>query len=211
VTGCRLPPPQQQQVPLLRHTHTVICAGATDITPDSIPRKDIATNFSRSSGAGGQNVNKLNTKAEIRFHVATAAWMDDHTKQRLMLMNGGSVTKDGELVITSQRHRTYVIQYSSTPRGGANEAPPMTRAHRQQQRSTPLFVAHTLIAGACSQEANLEDCFLKLTQAVRKAAKVPVVRKQRTGLSELTKLERREDKRHRSGVKDRRRSQPDWE
>jgi hypothetical protein len=52
---------------------------------------------------------------------------------------------------------------------------------------------------------------VKLAQAVRKAAKVPVVRKQRTGLSELTKEERRVDKRHRSGVKERRRASPDWE
>ena len=40
----------------------------------SIPIDRITFNFSRSSGPGGQNVNKVNTKAEIRFVVASADW-----------------------------------------------------------------------------------------------------------------------------------------
>jgi hypothetical protein len=91
---------------IVRWAHTFIGAGAVDITPASIPRAKVETNFSRSGGAGGQNVNKVNTKAEIRFHVPSADWLDDHTKQRLMLMNAGAVTKDGDIIITSQRHRT---------------------------------------------------------------------------------------------------------
>ena len=40
----------------------------------SIPAEKLDYNFSRSAGPGGQNVNKVNTKAEIRFHVMSAEW-----------------------------------------------------------------------------------------------------------------------------------------
>ncbi len=55
-----------------------------------------------------------------------------------------------------------------------------------------------------TQERNLDECFQKLAKMVRRAATVPKVRVLRTALSELTKEARREDKRHRSGVKERR-------
>ena len=45
---------------------------------------DVQTNFSRSSGAGGQNVNKVNTKAEVRFDVVNCKWMSQSLKQAVM-------------------------------------------------------------------------------------------------------------------------------
>ena len=51
-------------------------------------------------------MNKLNTKAELRFHIEQATWLDEHTKARLRELFPNSVNKEGELVITSQRHRT---------------------------------------------------------------------------------------------------------
>jgi peptidyl-tRNA hydrolase ICT1 len=143
---------------------TFITAG-TPATDVEIPRGKVEAAFSRSSGAGGQNVNKLNTKAELRFHVEDADWLDNHTKARLATLYRGFVNAAGQLVVTSQRHRT--------------------------------------------QEANLEDAFGKLRAMVAEAAEVPRVRHQRTGLSELTRKEYREDKRHRADVKTRRKSRPD--
>jgi len=71
------------------------------------PRRHLRAAFSRSSGAGGQNVNKLNTKAEVRFVVAEAPWLDPEVRARLWELYGGTAgTRDGELVVTSQRHRT---------------------------------------------------------------------------------------------------------
>ena len=55
---------------------------------------------------GGQNVNKLNTKAELRFNVDAADWLDDHTKRRLRQLYAGSISKDGDVIVTSQKHRT---------------------------------------------------------------------------------------------------------
>ena len=71
-----------------------------------MPRDRVTATFSRSSGAGGQNVNKVSTKAELRFVVDDAEWLDEHTRGRLKALHAGFVTKEGELVITSQRHRT---------------------------------------------------------------------------------------------------------
>jgi hypothetical protein len=55
--------------------------------------------------AGGQNVNKLNTKAEVRFHVLNAEWMPDEVKQRLYEQQANRINNMGELLVTSQEHR----------------------------------------------------------------------------------------------------------
>ena len=62
--------------------------------------------FARSSGPGGQNVNKLNTKAEIRFNLTTADWIPEEVKQRLREAQGNKISKNGEIIISSQEHRT---------------------------------------------------------------------------------------------------------
>ena len=51
-------------------------------------------------------MNKVNTKAELRFSVDDADWLDDHTKARLRVRSASFISKEGELVLTSQRHRT---------------------------------------------------------------------------------------------------------
>ena len=61
--------------------------------------------YARSSGPGGQNVNKLNTKAEVRFHVASADWLDQDVRERLAQYQSNKISKEGELIITSQEHR----------------------------------------------------------------------------------------------------------
>lgn len=127
----------------------------------------IDTNFSRSSGAGGQNVNKVNTKAEIRFKLDAAAWIEEEVKERFRALWGASINGEGEVFIQAQQYRT--------------------------------------------QEANLEAAYEKLAIMLRKAAVVPKVRMQRTGLSELTKEQRREDKRRRSEMKERRKGNFDWD
>lgn len=137
----------------------VICDG--NLRPP-IPRQLLDVSFSRSSGAGGQNVNKVNTKAEVRFHLEKSLWLSISVKERFKALYSQYINDAGEVIISSQRHRT--------------------------------------------QERNLDDCIEKLQICVRKAAEVPKQRSMRTALSELTKNERREDKRFRSTVKERRRT-----
>ena len=65
----------------------------------------IETKFTKSSGAGGQNVNKVNSKVEMRFRVDDAEWIPGDARERLAILYRSRINKDGFLVIESQRHR----------------------------------------------------------------------------------------------------------
>ena len=71
-----------------------------------IPRQRIETRFSRSSGPGGQHVNKTATKAEIRFVVADADWIPAPVRRRLSEQESGRISKDGTLIVTSEKTRS---------------------------------------------------------------------------------------------------------
>ena len=77
------------------------------ITDDiAIDESEIAENFVRSSGPGGQNVNKLSTAVQLRFDVRHSPSLPNDVAVRLMRLAGKRVTKDGVLVIVAQNHRT---------------------------------------------------------------------------------------------------------
>lgn len=71
-----------------------------------IPRDKIEFRFSRSSGPGGQNVNKVSTKAELRFVVQEASWLADDVRERFALAQANRINKAGEFVLTCSEHRT---------------------------------------------------------------------------------------------------------
>ena len=73
-----------------------------------IPHHKVEFRFSRSSGAGGQNVNKVNSKAEVRFSVKSADWIPSEVKARLKEYQANKINNDGELVVTCQEHRTQI-------------------------------------------------------------------------------------------------------
>lgn len=71
-----------------------------------IPINKIDASFSRSSGAGGQSVNKVNSKVELRFNVNGAEWLTKQIKDRLYELYPNKINTEGEFFLTSQEHRT---------------------------------------------------------------------------------------------------------
>jgi ribosome-associated protein len=72
----------------------------------SIDETEIDESFVRSSGPGGQNVNKLSTAVQLRFDVRRSPSLPDDVAVRLMRLAGKRMTKDGVLVLIAQNHRT---------------------------------------------------------------------------------------------------------
>lgn len=71
-----------------------------------IPKEKLDIKFVKSSaGPGGQNVNKLNTKAEVRFKPKEADWIPKLMLDRFLELHSSKLNKEGEFVITSIRHR----------------------------------------------------------------------------------------------------------
>ena len=70
-----------------------------------IPHDEFRFTFARSSGPGGQNVNKLNTKAVLRWPITSSPSLPDDVRQRFLTQFRSRVTSDGEFVIASQQFR----------------------------------------------------------------------------------------------------------
>uniref|UniRef100_A0A3B4BAY7 Large ribosomal subunit protein mL62 n=1 Tax=Periophthalmus magnuspinnatus TaxID=409849 RepID=A0A3B4BAY7_9GOBI len=70
------------------------------------PHERLTVSYSRSSGPGGQHVNKVNTKAEVRFHVQTADWIPEDVRQKILEKNKNRINKSGELLVTSEVSRS---------------------------------------------------------------------------------------------------------
>ena len=77
-----------------------------DVQKFIIPENEIAEQFSRSGGSGGQNVNKLSTKAEVRWNVDSSAAFSDEEKEKIKQVLENRINKEGELIITSQEERS---------------------------------------------------------------------------------------------------------
>ena len=72
----------------------------------SIDENEIKEDFIRSSGPGGQKVNKVSTAVKLRFNVAGSASLPEEVRERLIRLAGKRVTEDGDLVIHARRFRT---------------------------------------------------------------------------------------------------------
>jgi ribosome-associated protein len=78
-----------------------------EITPSlSLDESEIQLDFIRSSGPGGQNVNKVATAAQLRFDIRNSPALAPEVKERLIKLAGSRVTDEGVLIIEAKRYRT---------------------------------------------------------------------------------------------------------
>jgi ribosome-associated protein len=80
------------------------------MTPGELSTRHFEAEFvfsaSRSSGPGGQNVNKVNTRIELRFNIELSGLLSDDEKEIIKTKLRTRINRDGELVITEQTGRT---------------------------------------------------------------------------------------------------------
>lgn len=102
-----------------------------------IPVKELTMTYSRSSGPGGQSVNKVSTKVDMRyeisqtrscalqrrsrshacrFHLDSATWLSDEVKSKVHERIGKQLTKDGFLVVKSDRTRSQTMNQADALR-----------------------------------------------------------------------------------------------
>jgi ribosome-associated protein len=72
----------------------------------ALDEREIAEFFVRSSGPGGQNVNKVASAVQLRFDARRSPSLPADVRDRLERLAGSRLTRDGVIVITAQRHRT---------------------------------------------------------------------------------------------------------
>jgi ribosome-associated protein len=76
------------------------------VTQLTIPEGEIEISFVRAAGPGGQNVNKVASAAQLRFHVGGSSMMNEAAKTRLRALAGQRLTGTDTIVIVARNHRT---------------------------------------------------------------------------------------------------------
>lgn len=71
-----------------------------------IPAHEYDLSFSRSGGAGGQNVNKVNTKATLHWNVMKSNSLPPAVLERFLKKFGNKISDEGVITLVSQAHRT---------------------------------------------------------------------------------------------------------
>ncbi|HWR65547.1 MAG TPA: alternative ribosome rescue aminoacyl-tRNA hydrolase ArfB [Bellilinea sp.] len=121
-----------------------------------LDEKELSFDFIRSSGPGGQNVNKVSSAVQLRFEVANSPSLPPDVKQRLIKLAGKRMTEDGVLLIEAKRYRSQeqnrldAIQRLATLIQKAAEPPKKRKATR------PSLTARAARMGAKRKRGELK-------------------------------------------------------
>ncbi|CAF2039914.1 hypothetical protein BRARA_I01424 [Brassica rapa] len=94
------------QVQQMLHEAEERASSAGNEPTPQITLDHVTLNFARSGGPGGQNVNKVNTKVDMRFNVKNAYWLSERIREKILQTEKNRINRDGELVISSTKTRT---------------------------------------------------------------------------------------------------------
>ena len=73
-----------------------------------VNKSDIKETFTRSSGPGGQHVNKVSTQVQLRFNVINSLKIGDNMLIWLKDISGSKLKGNGDLIITSSKHKSQI-------------------------------------------------------------------------------------------------------
>lgn len=88
-------------MPSVQHTDIIRLPGGV-----CIPVAELSFSFGRSPGPGGQNVNKVNTRVELRFGLADSPSLSDEQRRRACAQLASRLNRAGEIVVLSSRFRS---------------------------------------------------------------------------------------------------------
>jgi ribosome-associated protein len=127
-----------------------------EITPElRIPDDEFEWTYVRASGPGGQNVNKVASKAVLRWDAQNSPSLPDAVKARLFALYGNRITAEGVLLLNSQRYRDqernredcleklrqWLIESATPPRKRKKTRP--TKASKQRRLTAKKHRAST--------------------------------------------------------------------
>ncbi len=72
-------------------------------------KSELIFKTSRSSGPGGQNVNKVNTRVELRFNISESKLLNKEQKHILLVKLKSKISQDGFLIVVSQKERSQIL------------------------------------------------------------------------------------------------------
>lgn len=76
--------------------------------PSAVPESEISVDFARSSGPGGQKVNKTSSKAQLRWHVGLSEVFTEEQKEMIRTAAGHRLNSEDEIVLSSDVERSQI-------------------------------------------------------------------------------------------------------
>jgi ribosome-associated protein len=109
-----------------------------EVTPDiRIPDAEFDWSYARSGGPGGQNVNKVATKAVLRWDVTGSPSVPVTVKERFIANNRGRITSDGVFVVMSERTRSQLMNREDCLRILGDLLRQATKIPRRRKKTRP--------------------------------------------------------------------------
>ena len=122
-----------------------------------IPARDLSVRFVRSSGPGGQNVNKVATKVELRLLLRATEALSIDQKSRLSAAYPSAVTREGEFIVTSDEHRSQAMNLEATRKRLREMILRVRRAPRPRRPTRPSRAAKQRRLDAKKHRAGLKQ------------------------------------------------------